>query len=77
MGNIDMLTFKRIKEEKDAFIYEYYPEGNTDAPGIVRLYHNGDAEMVKMSDDDFKMFYGGHALWHIDKTKTSGTIAWY
>lgn len=72
-----MLTFKRISEEENAYVYEYYPEGNKDSPGIVRLYHNGNAEMIKMSDDDFKMFYGTHALWHIDKTKTSGTVSWY
>lgn len=72
-----MLTFKRIKEDDDKFIYEYYPQGNENAPGVVWLYHNGDAKMVRMSDDDFKMFYGTHALWHIDRTKTSGTVAWY
>lgn len=72
-----MITFKRIREESDSFIYEYYPNGNLDAPGIVKLYHNGDAEMMQESKEDFKLFYGTHALWNIDKTKTTGTVAWY
>lgn len=72
-----MLKFKRIKEERGFLLYEYYPEGNYDAPGIVRLYHDGNAEMIQESEDDIKMFYGSHALWGIDRSKEIGTVAWY
>ena len=72
-----MLTFKLIERLKNARIYEYYPENNLNAPGVVKLFDNGEAEMIRESKDDFKMIYGGHALRHIDRTKATGTIAWY
>lgn len=72
-----MLTYKLIERLKNALIYEYYPENNLEAPGVVKLFDNGEAEMLQESKDDFKMIYGGHALRNIDRTKTTGTVAWY
>ena len=72
-----MLKYKKISDKDGIKQYEYYPNGDMSAPGIVRFDKAGKAELVKESDEDVKMYFALHALNGIDTTKESGTIAWH
>ena len=71
-----MLTFKRISEENGVLIYEFYPNGDTSVPGIVEFKKGEKPRLIQDSEIDVKMYYAIHALWGIDITKESGTVAW-
>ncbi len=32
-----MVTYKRIMQNDDVTIYEYYPEGDTSEPGVIEF----------------------------------------
>lgn len=72
-----MLKYKRISAKAGVMRYEFYPDGNTNAPGVVEFEHGKDPKLVSQSDADVKMYYAIHALHGIDTTKESGTVAWY
>ncbi|MDD3186606.1 MAG: hypothetical protein PHT76_15050 [Anaerostipes sp.] len=71
-----MLTYKRICQKNNELTYEFYPDGNLKAPGVVVFYLDGTKEILKDSEDDVKGYYSGHALNGIDITKENGTVAW-
>lgn len=72
-----MLTYKKVFEKDGIIRYEFYPEGNTEAPGIVEFEEGKAPRLIAHSSADFKMFYATHALNNIDMRKESGTVAWY
>jgi len=72
-----MLKYKRLYEKKGAIGYGFYPEGNISAEGIIEFKNGEKPKIVKPSPEDVKMFYAIHAMYGIDITKESGTIAWY
>lgn len=72
-----MLTYLLLSKNKKESIFLYFPNGNKNAPGKIRIDANGIREIVSESDDDFGRRYAYHALNDIDPNKESGTIAWY
>ena len=76
-GVVTMLKYKRISEKDGVMRYEFYPDGNTAAPGVVEFEPGKDPKLIQHSVDDVKMYFAIHALNDIDTTKESGTIAWH
>ena len=72
-----MLTFKRIFHENGTMRYEFYPEGDVLAAGIVEFSAQGEGKIIKESLRDFHGRYAHHALYHIDTDREIGTVAWY
>ena len=72
-----MIKYKRTLNENNLMRYEYYPDGDFSAPGIVEFKQGEKPKLVKESEKDVKMYYAVHALHHIDTTKESGTVAWH
>ena len=72
-----MLTYKRVSNTNGIMRYEYYPDGDASAPGIVEIVANGIPKVIRESAKDFKMYYAYHAMYHIDITREKGTVAWY
>lgn len=72
-----MLKYKRISKGSGWMRYEYYPEGDTSAPGLVEFMDGSPPKLLNESERDIKMFYAIHALYGIDTEKESGTVAWY
>jgi hypothetical protein len=72
-----MLTFKRIFNENGIMRYEFYPSGDLTAPGVVEFNRAGEPKLIQDSLKDVKGYFATHALYHIDTSKESGTVAWY
>ena len=72
-----MLTYLLLSINDKESIFLYFPNGNKNAPGKIRIDAKGTRELVSESDDDFGQRYANHALNGIDPNKESGTIAWY
>ena len=63
-----MEFIKLISLTEDEAIYEYYPEDNRNAPGIVKLMRKtGERIFVKASEDDFANMYAAHAVKRLEK----------
>lgn len=71
-----MLKYKKISEENGIIRYEFYPEGELSAPGIVEFGNGKEPKLIQESDKDVQMYYALHALNDIDITRDSGTVAW-
>lgn len=63
-------------KENGMMRYEYYPDGDLNAPGVVEFNPNEKPKIIKDSDIDVKRYYAIHAMNNIDTTKESGTVAW-
>ena len=72
-----MLKYKRIFNENGIMRYEFYPDGDVLAAGIVEFTVQGERRIVKESPRDFNGRYALHALYHIDTDREIGTVAWY
>ena len=72
-----MLTYKRIFNKNGVMRYEYYPNGDEAASGIVEFVNGESPKLIKESEVDFKRMFASHAMYHIDVTRERGTIAWY
>lgn len=72
-----MISYKRIVNEHNLKRYEYYPNGNTSAPGIVEFVKGEKPKLIKESPEDVKMYYAVHALNDIDTSTESGVVAWH
>lgn len=72
-----MITYKRISNENGLMRYEYYPNGDTSAPGVVEFKDGKNPKMIQESKADIKMYFAIHALNGIDTSKESGTVAWH
>lgn len=72
-----MLTYKRIFNENGIMRYEFYPEGDTSVAGIVEFDRAGEPKLLQDSPRDVKGYFATHALYGIDTSKESGTVAWY
>lgn len=70
-----MLKYKLLETRDDSYLYEYYPEGNMNASGIVSV--GDDTHVVKISPEDKYGYYANMALQNIVKGNGSGTVAWY
>ena len=57
--------------------YEFYPEGDFFAAGIVEFSAQGERKIIKESPKDVHGRYALHALYHIDTSREIGTVAWY
>ena len=71
-----MLEYKRILDENGLMRYEYYPNGDVNASGVVEFKNGEPVRVVQESSLDVKMYYAIHALHGIDTTKEYGTVAW-
>lgn len=71
-----MITYKRISNVNGRLQYEYYPNGDLSAPGIVEFVKGERPKLIHESSKDVKMYFAIHALNGIDTTKETGTIAW-
>ena len=72
-----MLTYKRIFNENGIMRYEFYPEGDVSAAGVVEFNSEGEPKLIKGSPKDVKGYFSTHALYDIDTSKESGTVAWH
>lgn len=72
-----MLTYRRISNINGVMRYEFYPQGNTSAPGIVEFETGKNPKLIQESEADFKRYYANHALNGIDTLRDTGTVAWY
>ncbi len=72
-----MLTYKKVFEETGRIRFEFYPNGDESAPGIVEFEEGLPPKIIRHAEKDEKMYFGIHALAGIDPTKESGTVAWY
>ncbi len=72
-----MLTYKLASKTKYEAIYYYFPNGNEDAPGKIRIKSDGTREIVSESKNDLGKRFAFHALHGIDINSKTGTIAWY
>lgn len=72
-----MLTYKRIYDDNGIQRYEYYPDGNTDRPGVVEFETGKPPKIIQESERDYKQYFAIHALSHIDTSKETGMVAWY
>ena len=70
-----MITYRLIKRLLDRVIYEYYPDGDESAPGVVEFCADGTRRVLTSSSKDFKNIFGGQALARINTSMDSGTIA--
>ena len=84
-----MLRYKLIKKLEDSYLYEYYPETQTEHKGIIRIFLNKNLdekpqfdmdrkfEIIDESSEDFRGMYAKKACLRIPIERESGTIAWY
>lgn len=72
-----MLKYKRISNENGIMRYEFYPEGDITATGVVEFSSEGEPKLIKDSPKDVKGYFSTHALYGIDTSKENGTVAWY
>lgn len=72
-----MISYRRIVNTQNLKRYEYYPNGNTSAPGIVEFTEGEPPKLIKESSEDVKMYFAVHALNGIDTTTESGVVAWH
>ncbi len=72
-----MLKYKRISNENGIKRYEFYPEGDVSAAGVVEFNNEGEPKLIKNSKMDVKGYFASHALYGIDTEKETGTVAWY
>lgn len=72
-----MLTYKRILNENGIMQYEFYPSGDLTVPGIVEFSSEGEPKLLQDSPKDVKGYFATHALYGIDTSMESGTVAWY
>lgn len=72
-----MLTYKLLNKIDGELVYAYYPDGKEDAPGKVAISGNGRGRIIEESKEDFGKRYAYHAIYGIDTTKETGTVAWY
>lgn len=71
-----MIKYKRISNINGRLQYEYYPNGDVSAPGIVEFVKGKEPKLIRESENDVKMYFAIHALNGIDITKEVGTVAW-
>lgn len=83
-----MLRYKLIKKLEDSYLYEYYPETQTEHKGIIRIFVNENEdtetrfdvnrkyEIIEESSEDFRGSYAKKACHFIPLGRESGTIAW-
>ena len=72
-----MLTYKLLNQIDGELVYAYYPEGNEKAPGKVAIFGDKQGRIIEESPEDFSKYYAHHAVYGIDVTKETGTVAWY
>lgn len=72
-----MLKYKFDGEDNGVKKYLFFPEGHTEAPGVIVIKSDGTREIVDDSSKDFKRIYAMHALSGIDADKDEGVVAWY
>lgn len=79
-----MLEFKLIHENASVVEYEYYPEGDKKAKGIVSFSKNdGKPAIIELSpSDDTKMYAGMlfkrlRQFREMNAYKAQGTVIWY
>ena len=72
-----MLTYRLLSSDDKGFIYLYFPDGNEDSPGKIRIYFDGSRELISESSYDIGKRYAHHAMKKIDISQKTGTIAWY
>lgn len=70
-----MLKYKLLEAREGSFLYEYYPEGKMDSPGIVSI--GKDRCVIKKSPEDEHSYYANMALFNIEVGNSTGTVAWY
>lgn len=72
-----MLKYRFLNNINGESVYAYYPEGNENAPGKVAILGNKQGRVIEESKDDFSKYYAYHAIYGIDTTRETGTVAWY
>lgn len=79
-----MVRIKLVILSDEYAEYEYYPEGNMEAPGIVRLNRKDNQRVfVQESAEDYGRLYAAHALRRIEDYaqksdfKETDMVAWY
>ena len=72
-----MLTYRLIDDNDGKFIYEYYPDGDENAAGVISFDKSGNPIKVVDSVADVKRYYAGHACRGISIGKENGVVAWY
>ena len=71
-----MLTYVLESRTVDSVVFLFFPDGNK-RPGRIRFTNDGEFVSIEDSKDDFKRFYGCHAIHGIDVAKDEGVVAWY
>ena len=70
-----MVSYRKISRQDDKVIYEDYPEGNTEAPGMVWIREDGSEwGLISMPEHSFSAYYV-HAVQDIRRAAKSGVIA--
>ena len=74
-----MVKYDLQKLENGTYYYNYYPDGNMDAPGCITMDADGNRGIVKISDADVKNIYAGRvwrefALGHVPLGQQSGEL---
>ena len=72
-----MLRYEFIRKVDKGYEYNYFPEGNKNAPGVVFIESKGKGHIIEESSEDFGERYAFHAIRGIDLSKNSGIVAWY
>lgn len=78
-----MLRFNLVSAEGNTFVYSYFPEGDTNDPGMVRFEMGSDEFTIEKlpKADEFRR-YAFHLVKKLRATKegnppTEGICAWY
>lgn len=78
-----MVAYKRIHRQDGRAIYEYYPEGDTSAPGMVWVSEDGtEWGLISMPEGSFSAYYV-HAVLDIQRAakqgvlRECGEVEWY
>lgn len=69
-----MFRYKRIYHDEHIDRFEYYPEGNTDDPGIIEYVDGELSQIIPAKCDPVGCYF--EQAWNIDRTKESGIVAW-
>lgn len=73
-----MVIYELIEDNEDEYIYEYYPEGNTDDKGIISYSKaDGSINIVKLAKCDEYRKYAFKCLKGIRKGVKRASVAWY
>lgn len=79
-----MVKLRLLELTDKKVLYEYYPEGNKEHPGIVGLdLETKERLFIKESEDDFDWMYAHYALTRVEAYAASGHFkeegmqAWY